>query len=148
MKGQRTTVVDASVVVQWYMPEVDSDRAVALLEQAWRGERELLAPDLLFVEVANAAWKRVRRGGMSPEEAVEVARRVQTAPVSASGLVDLVPRATEIATAFDCTVYDSLYLALAEAYDATLITADRRLCEKVPEEWRAARIQMLTEVAL
>jgi hypothetical protein len=49
--------VDASVAVKWLLPEVHSDAALRILEH----HRPLLVPDLLFAEVGNVLWKRVRR---------------------------------------------------------------------------------------
>jgi predicted nucleic acid-binding protein len=44
-------VVDASVAAKWLAPEEDSAQALKYLNA------ELLAPDLLFAEVANILWK-------------------------------------------------------------------------------------------
>ncbi len=43
-------VVDASIVVKWVIPEVLSDEA----DRVRDGADDVLAPDLLLVEVANA----------------------------------------------------------------------------------------------
>jgi predicted nucleic acid-binding protein len=43
-------VVDASVAVKWYVPELDSQRAHLILA----GGHRLIAPDLLLAEVGNA----------------------------------------------------------------------------------------------
>ena len=55
MKG---VVVDASVAVKWYLTEVGSDSAFALLADA----KSLHAPQLLEIEVANAFLKNVIKG--------------------------------------------------------------------------------------
>lgn len=47
-------VVDASVAVKWVIPEVLSDAA----DRVRDGEDDILAPDLLLVEVANALWRK------------------------------------------------------------------------------------------
>ena len=47
MKGY---VVDASIVVKWFVEEKWSDEASSLLE----AEVTLIAPELLFAEVSNA----------------------------------------------------------------------------------------------
>jgi len=56
VSDEGTLVVDAGVVVKWYIPESGSDRAAALLET----DRRLIAPDLLLAEVANVLWKSRR----------------------------------------------------------------------------------------
>jgi predicted nucleic acid-binding protein len=57
-------VVDASVVVKWFVPEVHSDAARRLLVLP----HEYIAPDLLFAETANTIWKKIRRQELTTEE--------------------------------------------------------------------------------
>ena len=45
-----TLVVDASVAVKWFLPEIDSDQALALLAS----DAVFHAPELLRLEIANA----------------------------------------------------------------------------------------------
>jgi predicted nucleic acid-binding protein len=54
-------VVDASVAIKWYVPEIHADAAVRILE----GDFVLCAPDLIGAELANAIWKKVRRAEIS-----------------------------------------------------------------------------------
>ncbi|HEV2461169.1 MAG TPA: type II toxin-antitoxin system VapC family toxin, partial [Ktedonobacterales bacterium] len=62
-------VVDASVALKWLMVEAYADVAENMLRD-WliRGAR-ILAPALLTSEIANALYKRVRRGELTPEDA-------------------------------------------------------------------------------
>jgi len=48
------SVLDASVVLKWFVNEEDSDKAVRLRKQYYLGEREIVVPDLLLFEVSNA----------------------------------------------------------------------------------------------
>jgi len=48
------SVLDASVVLKWFVDEYDSDKAAQLKEEYYSGEREIIVPDLLLFEVANA----------------------------------------------------------------------------------------------
>jgi predicted nucleic acid-binding protein len=51
-------VVDASVVVKWFIWEPHRDKAMELLA-GFRGKSlDLTAPDLVVAEVASALWKR------------------------------------------------------------------------------------------
>lgn len=139
-------VVDASVAVKWFFAEEDNAQAMALLRGAAEGHYVLLAPDFLVIEVANAVWKRHRRAEVTVEEAAEIIERIAFAQLDWTEAIELVPRAATLAMTLNCTVYDALYLALAEAYDAVLVTADHRLGEDLPEDWRAERIRMLRDV--
>ena len=63
-------VVDASVVIKWFVEEELHDEALALLES----EHDLHGPDLLFLEVANVAWKKALRGEIEGVDAYEITR--------------------------------------------------------------------------
>jgi predicted nucleic acid-binding protein len=58
-------VVDASIAVKWVILEVLSDEA----DRGRDGEDDVLAPDLLLVEVANALWKKTAAKEISLREA-------------------------------------------------------------------------------
>jgi hypothetical protein len=57
-------VVDASVAIKWFLPEIHSDAALRLLA----GEHTLHAPDLIFSEFGNVLWKRFRKREISRAE--------------------------------------------------------------------------------
>jgi predicted nucleic acid-binding protein len=62
-------VVDASIAVKWSVIEQDSDLAAKLIES----DHELIAPELLAVEVANAltsAWRRRTIDGEHADSAI------------------------------------------------------------------------------
>lgn len=140
-------VIDASVAAKWYLPEQGSELAAALLDRAKRQEVTMLAPELLAIEVANAAWQRVRRGEMEADRALRMVRNVARVEISWANSLDLIEAAAVLALRYGCSIYDAIYLALAEAHDCRLITADRRLAEMVPEPWRERRVVLLSELA-
>jgi predicted nucleic acid-binding protein len=116
-------VVDASVAIKWFVEEVRSDAARAVLDS---GE-PLIAPDLVVPEVCNAAWKKVRRGEISHEHGAAVVRAL---PISFDRLfatAELAPRAFSLGHRFDHPPYDCFYIALAEVESATLVTDDARV---------------------
>ena len=116
-------VVDASVVLKWFFPEPDSAAARRLLDAG----HQYVAPDLLFAEVGNAVWKRVRRRELSRHEGQRLIADLAKVAVEALAARGLISDACAIAMASGQTVYDSLYLALAVRLDTQLVTADRRL---------------------
>ena len=114
-------VVDASVAIKWLVDEPGSDAALAL-----RG-RDLAAPALLRIEAGNVLRTLAKRRVLNTEEAVELFRLFQTAPVTIVDHDDaLERRALEMALAIGHPVYDCVYLALAERMGRTLVTADAR----------------------
>ena len=116
-------VVDASVAIKWLLPELHSNSARRVLAE----DATLFAPDLLWAELGNVLWKRVRSGEIAAEDARDLLRDFRRFPVSTTPALVLIGAALEIATQLDRTVYDSLYLALAIGKRCRLVTADRRL---------------------
>lgn len=123
-----TAVVDASVVVKWFVPEVYGEAALHVLES----EKELFAPDHLFAETTNAIRKRVRQREFSAADGRELISRIDAEVtitlVSCRGLADY---AFEIAMTYGRSIYDALYVALAVKRETVLITADDRLYESL-----------------
>lgn len=121
-------VVDASVVVKWYLPEAESIQATSLLAPG----NTLSAPGLIHTEVANVFWKRVQRGELEPAQARLFLLDFLSSPLSIENSPVLLESAWNIAR-YQRSVYDSLYLALADNLGATLVTADRRFYNALHE---------------
>lgn len=65
---------------------------------------------------------------------------VRRLPVVTFAHSPLLPAAFDLAISLDQTVYDCLYLALAEARDSVMVTADRRFHDVVSRSVWADRI--------
>ena len=117
-------VVDASVVIKWHVNEVHSEAACRYLAD---DAPELYIPDLVFPEVGNILWKKVRRGELTPDRAREVAHLVAISPLMVRTSAQLMEAALEIALNTGRSVYDSLYVALAVSLGCRMVTADRKL---------------------
>lgn len=118
-------VVDASVVVKWFIAEPNSEAALRLLDV----EKKFLAPDHLFAETTNAVWKKVRRGEISREDGREALWQIDNTAVAIKTVpcLELAADAYTIALQYGRSVYDAMYLALAIQQNTRLITADGRL---------------------
>ncbi|MCC6492438.1 MAG: type II toxin-antitoxin system VapC family toxin [Pirellulales bacterium] len=117
-----TLVVDASVAAKWFFPEDYSAECRRLLAP----QRNLLVPDLIWSEMGNIVWKRVRQGEVQPDEAARLIADFARMPLEVAPTQDLLPAAVELAIATDRTVYDCMYLALAIDRKCPVITADER----------------------
>jgi len=123
-------VVDASVVVKWYLPEAGQPAALQLM----RGAEDLVAPHLIRQEVAGAFVRRFRDGELPVDDA-HAAYAVWEQDLS-EGLVRLIPdielydEAVEFAFKAKHTIPDCLYVVIGKRHDAAIITADRRLVER------------------
>jgi predicted nucleic acid-binding protein len=118
-------VVDCSVAVKWFLEEPGDRKALTLLRS---GER-LVAPELIVAEIVNVLWKRVTAGGIELSQAADVPRAIPRTLAELWPLAPLAERTFAIATELRHPAYDCFYLALAEAKDARLVTADRRLAQ-------------------
>jgi predicted nucleic acid-binding protein len=116
-------VVDASVVLKWFLPEIHSDRARRLLD----AKHEYIAPDLLFAEAGNAIWKKIRRHELTLREGQRVVADMGRIAVETVSCRVLAEDAQALANATGRTVYDCMYIALAARLNTRAITADDRL---------------------
>jgi predicted nucleic acid-binding protein len=115
-------VVDASVAAKWFVPEDHAEAAQQLLATADRR----VAPELLAAEIGNMVWRKQRLHELQPEEAELVIQRFRGFDIHMHPISPLLAAAFAIAGHIDRTVYDSLYLALAERMDCSMVTADLR----------------------
>jgi predicted nucleic acid-binding protein len=128
-------IVDASVAVKWLVEEADSDRAARLLDG-----RVLHAPDLLFVEAANALWAIHRRGALGSDAPTEALAWLLRVPFTVTVSTTLIERALAMATALVHPVYDCVYLSLAAEVAAPVVTADPRLLAVAERDPDLARL--------
>lgn len=120
-------VVDASVAAKWILREVDADKALDLQRDARFRGVELIAPEILPAEIANALWKRVIREHLIPTEASKLYGKFSDLCPQLIRLSSLVEPALKLAVRFGRSVCDSLYVALALEARCPLVTADERL---------------------
>lgn len=120
-------VIDASVAIKWVITEEGSEAAVRLREQ----DRVFHAPDLLVPEMGNILWKKVQRGELTRSEAELACAVLRLANIELHAMGNHAEAALRMALALQHPVYDTTYLALAAALNVPMVTADRRLVNKV-----------------
>lgn len=129
-------VYDASVVVRALIDNAPD--AVAWIQSLRDGKVRVVAPDLIYAEVANACLEDVRAGELTLADAIDSLVAVSAFPLETRESRVLCGFALPVAVDAGLTAYDAHYLALAEAEDAVLVTADRALAA-------AARSSVLLE---
>lgn len=122
-------VMDASVLIKFYVPEILSDRAEQLLAKVEKKDIDLLAPDLIYPEAGNILWKKQRLKELTRSEVEEITDAILSFPLKMEASKPLLPLALDIAIACGITVYDAIYVSLAKVYETTMITADRKLAD-------------------
>jgi predicted nucleic acid-binding protein len=124
-------VIDTSVYINTYVHEADSGTAVRLRDDFHRGTHELIAPDLFPTEMCNVLAILERSGKIKPGDADLFFAQFLSDVPPLFPAVPLLPRTLEVAKQYRQTVYDCLYVALAEREGCELVTADDKLVKAV-----------------
>lgn len=110
-------VVDASAAVLGLLNDGDARSALA--------EEAVVCPHLADSEVAHALRSRVLRGATeasAAQQLLQVWSRLGLQRVGVSGLLDRIWQLRD-----NLSAYDATYVAVAEALEVSLVTADARL---------------------
>jgi len=122
-------VTDASVIVKWFVDEVDSEKARKLRDEYINGSIEIVVPELMPYEVLNAL-KYTRL--FTAEELIMIAKSLSLYGFKLYTLTGkLAEKTVEIAVQKDITIYDASYIALAKELNVKLYTSDVKLMERV-----------------
>jgi predicted nucleic acid-binding protein len=124
-------ILDTSVVVKWFIrpPEDDMAMALAIRDGIRTGALYPILPDLLLYELVNVLHHQ-------PELAREdVAAALDSLEEMTLDVQPFSPGlgkdAARIAASNGVSTYDAYFIALAEALECPLVTADRRCYLKV-----------------
>lgn len=115
-------VLDASAVIELVLATRAGE---AVARRIRSGEESLHAPHLLDVEVAQVMRRLAKDGIVEAERARGALDRLPQLAIHRYAHEYLLPRVWELRR--NLTAYDAVYVALAEALDAPLLTLDRRL---------------------
>lgn len=138
-------VLDASVAIKWSAPASGENlvpEAFQLLDRYSANEIDFIVPDIFWAEIGNILWKGVRQRRWSSDSAEIAALEIRGRAFTTAPSADLFIEATQMALAYNRTVYDCLYIALAVRSSTDFITADERLANALaaylPVKWLGA----------
>lgn len=117
-------VLDASALLEFLLQTSLGARVEARL---FRDEDEFHSPHLVDVEVTQGLRRLVRAGEVSLDRAAEVIADLADLDLHRHPHLDLLTRAWKLRE--NLTAYDAMYVALAEALDAPIVTCDRPLAK-------------------
>lgn len=121
-------VVDTSALIRLYIPDGPLPGGFEdFLRGVERGLNTATAPELLMAESANVLNKKRKTDELTGTESEQLLTSIIELPIRLFPHRPLVPRAFELAIDRNLSVYDTLYLALAEEQGAVVFTADLRL---------------------
>ena len=129
-------VVDASALLEFLL---QTPRGIRVEARLYRDGDELHSPHLVDVEVTQGLRRLVGSGEVSADRAGEAIEDLIDLDLHRHGHLDLLTRGWKLRE--NLTAYDAMYIALAEALDATVLTCDTRLA-KAPRH--PARIEVRT----
>ena len=115
-------VIDASAMVEFLLQTSLGTRVEARL---FRNHEEFHGPHLLDIEVARALRRLVRMREVRAERAEDALGDLMALDLHRHAHLPLLGRVWELRG--HITAYDAVYVALAEAIDATLVTCDAPL---------------------
>lgn len=116
--------LDASVVVEFL---IRGGLAVQLGQELGADGEKLIAPHLLDLEVLSALRSLAAGQRIDFHRSEQLLTEIETLPVQRYPHTLLLPRIWELRHNF--TAYDAAYIALAEAFGATLYTTDSKLAK-------------------
>jgi predicted nucleic acid-binding protein len=125
----QTLVLDASAAAKWFLKEEDTEKAVLLRDAHIEGRLNLTAPDLIVYEVANALNYHPKLTEADLDASLKELLELD---------LDLIPPSREFssqtvrtARKLEISVYDASYIALSDIIATNVVTADRKLHEKI-----------------
>ncbi|MGQ4892110.1 MAG: type II toxin-antitoxin system VapC family toxin [Candidatus Njordarchaeia archaeon] len=127
-------IIDASVVAKWFLKGEEWEKeSLKLKEMFEKNEVKLYAPTLILYEVGNIIWKRKEIpkdiASKLVNKAFEYLKEIVLIPTS-----KIAEMSMKIARKHGITFYDATYVALSDRRKEYLVTADKKLYEKIKNE--------------
>ena len=132
-------VIDASVAAKIFFTEDGSEAARTL---AVSGQR-FCAPEFIALEIASIGAKYARRGEIDVDHGTLAIQSLGELIDHFEPVLNLSERALVLAVEHGFSVYDASYLALAEARESKVLTADRKLHLRAQDAGLGALTQLL-----
>lgn len=126
-------ILDASVAFKALVIEADSDKAEQLIEDYRNGVHELIAPDILPIEVGHALTKAERQGRVSPADGFALWSGMMADSPRLFPSLALSARAYVLSSLNRLGIYDCIYVALSEQENCEIISDDARLAALFPK---------------
>jgi len=128
-------VIDASVVLKWYLDDEDNSRpALSLLERYVSQELDIIAPSLLGYEVINGLAIAKKRGRIRADKLQMAVQGFMDLEISQKHISSFYPKVIHFYNIYNLSAYAASYLALADEESIPLITADERLYNTVKKD--------------
>ncbi|HZZ82858.1 MAG TPA: type II toxin-antitoxin system VapC family toxin [Gemmataceae bacterium] len=124
-------VLDSCVAIKTILPELDSDKAIRLRDQARAGIHLLLAPEFFPMEVGHSLTRAERQLRINPPDGWNGWKAIMADCPQLYPALPLMPRAFDISSSMRIGIYDCIYVALAEREGCDFVTADDKLVKNL-----------------
>lgn len=121
-------VLDASVVVKWFVDEAGHEQSIEILDQVVSGPRRFAVPDLIWYELTHVL------GRIAPDRAVvrERLQRVMLLGIPCfTATAERCLQAMKLAARLGLAGYDAHYVILASELGGRWVTFDRKAAKIV-----------------
>lgn len=124
--------VDASVILKWFTQDKESDleKALQLREDFMERKIDLICPELLIYEIANVLRYKE---DLEEKLILKAIMSIYAMEILISVNQKIMENAVKLARKYGITVYDSTYLSFAQHLGCYLITADKKLFQKIKD---------------
>lgn len=138
----RRYVVDASVAIKWFVPEIHSDAAL----RAQHAGTHLHIPAFMVLELGNVLAKKIRRSELTPRDGETILKEIKQLPLQRHADERLFTVAYLLALDTHRSLYDCLYLALAETVDGIMVTADHKFFASITDGPYGRRVMWVEDL--
>jgi len=122
-------VLDASVVAKWFKYEEGREKALEIRDNFISDQEQITFPDLLILELANLLrFSRI----YNQTDIIKAVESIENMDIDiVVPTFEVIKDSVRMAVENDLTVYDAVYISLAESLGCDFITADEKLHQKV-----------------
>jgi predicted nucleic acid-binding protein len=118
-------VVDTTIVMTYLTASHYTPNASAFFDQVTATD-QLFAPEFCLAECTNVFWKEVRFGNMPFESAQSALTDLHKMPLTTVLIKPILDQALDVGLRRQLSVYDSLFIVLAQKYQCPLLTLDEK----------------------
>lgn len=130
-------ILDASVIIKWFVQEEDSDKALIFLNSFKNNKIEIIAPTLLFYELGNILISKK----ISVDMVGEIMTTLQNLSFEIQDIgLQSFRKIYQNSIEYSITFYDAVYITLMQKEDCNFITADQKLFGKIHKAFSGAKL--------
>lgn len=136
-------VIDASVVLKWYIPDEEMECADRIKRDFLDKRIRLLAPSIIHYEINNVVLNAVRSKRLSVNKAALALKDFYFSDIGFHSSPSLLLSTFGLAKKYNISSYDASYVALSQSAKVPFYTADAKLLGKV--KGRVSLVKSLVE---